>query len=236
MWQRTFSVGRGKTNKNRAGRILRSGSILLLALCLSACGQVPLQYTFDLPNPTIEDCSGQDCLAGDDFEVLYDSETMANRLLIGKDSGGNYKVRLTKSGYNAISDSDDTHYIFNSDRNMFKIAQTGTFSKTIGEGFNWGFHTVTHNLGYQPMVLFAWRRSDMSLEYNTPFFTSINKWAADEEDGSPDFPFLAITALLNIYHSSVDQTTFYVEQSEDAPEGGTTYYFRYYFCVETADS
>jgi hypothetical protein len=57
-----------------------------------------------------------------------------------------YGIRISKSGYNALTESDVNNYIFHSDYNTFKIVKTGNGSFTV-TGSSTEDKTITHNYG-----------------------------------------------------------------------------------------
>jgi len=64
------------------------------------------------------------------------------------------ELKILKPGYTDITSSDIWKFIFHSDHSTFKIATSGSSNFTITAGSNSGYHSVSHNLGYDP-VYFA---------------------------------------------------------------------------------
>jgi len=56
------------------------------------------------------------------------------------------KIKVSKSGYNALTESNVNNYIFHSDYNTFKIVKSGTGSFTVTASSS-EEKTITHNYG-----------------------------------------------------------------------------------------
>ena len=85
---------------------------------------------------------------------------MSNIVLIGKYASSDYRFRVAKSGYNVLTETDDRNIIFDSSFNIFKIYQTGTVSITVS-GNQETTASITHSLGYEPMVLWAFEGDEV---------------------------------------------------------------------------
>lgn len=57
-----------------------------------------------------------------------------------------YGIRVSKSGYNVLTETDVNNYIFHSDYNTFKIVDSGTGSWSISASST-ETKTITHNYG-----------------------------------------------------------------------------------------
>lgn len=90
------------------------------------------------------------------------SDGANNIINIGKDSVGNYTLKVSQPGFNAF-DAADSNLIFNSSQNIFKIVDkvtrvTATYSIS-GTASEWkSFNVMSpdvyqHNLGYIPVVI-----------------------------------------------------------------------------------
>lgn len=76
-----------------------------------------------------------------------------NRLLLGEDSSGDMKVKLSQTGHDVLS-AANVDLIFSSDSNLFKIAKVINHTVT-GLPASEGASTVyiPHGLDYKPLVL-----------------------------------------------------------------------------------
>lgn len=61
------------------------------------------------------------------------------------------QMRVSKSGFNVLTETNPNNFIFHSLYNTFKIIATGTNSLTIGTGST--TQSFAHGLSYTPMVL-----------------------------------------------------------------------------------
>lgn len=87
------------------------------------------------------------------------SDGSNDRLLIGKDSNGNYVVKVSKPAFDAF-DATDSNLIFNSNQDIFKIVSAGittvpaaTASYNNSQNSTTTSVVVTHNLGFIPVVV-----------------------------------------------------------------------------------
>lgn len=62
-------------------------------------------------------------------------------------------IRVSKSGINAITDTDINDYIFDSQYNTFKILAEGTYSPTLGTSASEAFTTTAHGQSGTPFVI-----------------------------------------------------------------------------------
>lgn len=65
-----------------------------------------------------------------------------------------YKIKISKPGYNVLTETDPNNLIFSSDYNTLKYFASGSASVSVGSGSY--THTqeeviYTHNLGYYPV-------------------------------------------------------------------------------------
>jgi hypothetical protein len=71
--------------------------------------------------------------------------------LLGKGANNFYGLKVSKPGIDVYT-APDSDLIFNSSQNVFKIVQSGTVDIVTGAG-EANDVTVTHNLGYAPVVI-----------------------------------------------------------------------------------
>lgn len=65
-----------------------------------------------------------------------------------------YKIAVSKSGYNVLTETNPNSFIFNSDYNTFKIISSNTYSFSIPTNYFTEDYTETpHNLNYIPFVI-----------------------------------------------------------------------------------
>jgi hypothetical protein len=93
---------------------------------------------------------------------LYNDSTGTPNILIGLDSTGNSRIKVAQPGYD-VTTATDAQLAFNSAQNALKIVQSGSLSLTQASVANPGaglfgnasgtLGTVTHNLGYIPVVM-----------------------------------------------------------------------------------
>jgi hypothetical protein len=71
-----------------------------------------------------------------------------------------YKLNISKSGYNALTETNPNNLIFSSDYNTLKYYANGSVSFTItagGSGWYQYTYTLAHNLGYKPFFFVVGR-------------------------------------------------------------------------------
>jgi len=119
---------------------------------------------------------------------------MANRVLIGNRATGGYGLYVSRAGDNVLSDDG---LLFDS------RTGTGWSIATYGEDsfdtWNEADHTITHNLGYNPLVAIRWSHTitdGKSTEVYSPC------WQEHYVDSSPVPKFYR--GGLRWYHSSVN--------------------------------
>lgn len=69
-----------------------------------------------------------------------------------------YKLKIAKSDYNALTETNPNNLVFSSDYNTLKYSTSGSVSIDLSTGTEFEV-TVPHNLGYKP-VFFAYHRWD----------------------------------------------------------------------------
>lgn len=74
------------------------------------------------------------------------------------------KIKVTKSGYDALTESNVNNYIFHSDYNTFKIVGTGTgsFVVTASETES---KTITHNYGTRVGFMVFFKHTNNRVTY-----------------------------------------------------------------------
>ena len=152
-----------------------------------------------------------------------------DRLLFGLDSNGDPKVRLAKAGYDAVTDEDNSHYIFSSDFNLIRIAATGVVTLTIPNGETGIAAQVTHGLSVIPMVL--WAILDGSYQRPISEALVMTELYGSSDGVNLDTKFKAITRRLNI---QADSEHVHFQVTRPGTTGAETYYVRYYILYETA--
>lgn len=65
----------------------------------------------------------------------------------------NSKIRIAKSGINALTDDNETNYHFLSNRPVFNVAQKSTSSITLTASNVNQINTISHGLGYVPLAI-----------------------------------------------------------------------------------
>ena len=120
---------------------------------------------------------------------------MANRVLLGNRSSGGYGLYVSKDGENVLT----------ADSLLFDSRTgTGWSIATYGEDsfdtWNEADHTITHNLGYKPLVAIRWSHtitSGKSTEVYSPCWSE----HMVEQNFGPDRPY---RGGLRWYHSSTN--------------------------------
>lgn len=85
----------------------------------------------------------------DSLDPFTLSDGSNDRLLIGKDSVGNYVVKVSQAGFDAF-DATDAQLVFNSSQDIFKIVGTGSTTFDItGTTQN---ISIAHGLSFTPIV------------------------------------------------------------------------------------
>ena len=217
------------------GRISFVFFSLLLALCAMplSCGDgSPDVVTIKLPADMVEECWGE-CPVPEGFEVVWEGvDVMANRLLLGKYASGDYRLRVSKSGKNVLTETDMREIVFDSEYNLFKIHKTGIVTVTISDGNYTGSNSVAHQLpiSYPPMVLWAYEVSAATKKFGNVLATT-SLYAAASSGGSPTTRFVAPTLAVEVT-SDLQDVDFAVTRDCNSGEG--TFKFRYYILIETA--
>lgn len=83
-------------------------------------------------------------------------------------------VRITKAGFNVLTETDPKNMIFDSTVNHAKTAQDGSFTQAVSSFSNTEV-TVNHSLGIRPLALAYWRNtanSDWFIPMSTPEVTT----------------------------------------------------------------
>ncbi len=103
-------------------------------------------------SPVIEGQS-QGYVTTKDAQILANDGTY-NRVAIGQRSDGTYGIKVSKSGYDALT-ADNTNLIMNSDFNNLKVYMTGsvTLTPTAYGSAGTATTTVTTGLGYYPIIV-----------------------------------------------------------------------------------
>jgi hypothetical protein len=160
------------------------------------------------------------------------------RVLLGRGKGDFYGLKVSKPGVD-VYDATDSQLIFNSDQNVFKIVGEGTasdvgFTTTAfasNHNLQGGATTITHNLGFKPIVIAFLVNNDAGL---TPLPYVANNYKGLS---TPGF----VTQTIRI--QSVTDTTFqiYRDQYVNAYSSGVDVLFtmpsntyKYYLLQETA--
>ena len=144
-----------------------------------------------------------------------------NRVVIGQRDDGSYGIKVSKSGYDALT-AGDTNLVMNSDFNNLKVYATGTVTLTTSRRSPRAANTaITHNLGYSPLIIGSvLLSSGLSNEIiGFPGIYSVH-------DGS----VYRTRALFEYY--AADLNTAMLQVREDIGTGDWT--FRYYILVETS--
>jgi hypothetical protein len=66
--------------------------------------------------------------------------------------------RVSKPGYDVLSDTDAEHMAVDSEYNHLKTYKSGSFTVTVAAGNN-SITTVAHNLGYKPLAMCYFRNT-----------------------------------------------------------------------------
>ena len=214
----------------RRGNFVFTFSLFLLFIA-SSCGDgSPDVVTIKIPADMVEECWGK-CPVPEETEVVWEGEDiMANRLLLGKYAADDYRFRVSKSGFNVLTETDPRNIIFDSTFNILKVYATGTVEVDVDDGNYSGYADVAHSLGYPPMVSLA-LYSDGTFQQVNEILASGRYYVASSSGGSPIIPVLAPTKRVKVY-SATDKIRIQVERSVSA--GDETLTFRYYMLIETA--
>lgn len=86
---------------------------------------------------------------------IFKDDSGTRRVLLGKGADGFYGLKVSQAGTD-VYDATDEQLVFNSGQNVFKIVQKGETTVSADNSGGTGVVgtvTVTHNLGYIPVVL-----------------------------------------------------------------------------------
>jgi len=74
-----------------------------------------------------------------------------------------YELKITKSGYNVLTETNPKNFIFDSSLNHLKTVSYGSFQQTVSA---WGNSVVSiyHGLGYKPLAM-AYFRNTLNNNY-----------------------------------------------------------------------
>lgn len=65
---------------------------------------------------------------------------------------GDYGLRISKDGYDVLSDADDRNMVFTSKGSVLKVFMEGSVDISIDNGVGGGGAIINHALGYVPMA------------------------------------------------------------------------------------
>lgn len=165
-------------------------------------------------------------------QVVLDSSNVP-RVLMGNFSAGTTDggvgFKVSKPGFD-VRTASDANLIFNSAQNVFKIALTGTVSIVVAGGSDTsGTATVTHNLGYNP-IIFGTVTLPAGLSSEIVQFPGAY-WTYQPAVGGVG-EFYRPRVVFEYFASNTNSTLF---QIRNANLAGGTYVVRYYMLQETAN-
>lgn len=73
-----------------------------------------------------------------------------------------YKIRVSKAGYNVLTETDVNNIVYDSDYDTLKYYTSGDKTLSISSGSDEGETDVTHSLGYKPFFV-AYLELDFNL-------------------------------------------------------------------------
>lgn len=137
---------------------------------------------------------------------------------------------VAKTGVNALTNTDPTQWIFNSNQDTFKILSSGTEIITVPSGYSAGDAyqvTVSHNLGYAP-IPFGF------VTPNSSVATKGTVWPLPYSQ--VDYNFSLGGFQIDAYANLVcDQNNLYIQLTVDANNAyNGTWTFKYYLLQESA--
>lgn len=157
------------------------------------------------------------------------SDSTNNRLLFGLDDDDNIKIKLSQSGYDVITATDD-QLIWSSDFNSFKIVSVGSGSISgIDNSASalWAVNTTTiaHNLGYVPGII--------------SYVTGSNTYFPTRERTMPapvNFSSALAFPWAEYIDAHVDETNVYIRYNVCGSNNasGRSASYKYYLLRETA--
>lgn len=161
----------------------------------------------------------------DGTETFYDTDGVTPRFFTGRNSSGKWVSRLSKDGKNAVT-GGISDMIWSSEFNNFKIAQTGTASINVSGTPGSGLGTVSHDIGYPPVV-FAFVTE---IGGATSDLLMLPYYSIEQSISSPYPITIGAAATVQPFDTNI---TFYVRANNN-PSFLGQWSFRYYILVETA--
>lgn len=154
------------------------------------------------------------------------SDGSNGRLLLGKDSTGNYVLKISAAGFDAFN-AANANLLFNSDQNTFKIVQTGTSTVTVPGPSTAGIRisaVISHNLGYVPAV-FTYVSTPPGFGGATG--STPTPWTSYSNSGTLEF-------IADYYAVTATTIQFYTQVTNVNPTGWDgVWSFKYYLLQET---
>jgi hypothetical protein len=148
---------------------------------------------------------------------LISNDGTTNRVVIGQRSDGSYGIKVSQSGKDALTGTND-QMVMNSDFNQFKIIGKGTGTVTVAGGEELTT-TIPHGLGFAPAVV-----AYVSTTWAPGAYFPVPRMRVNTST-------LSFDNLAEVYTDATN-VTLYAGSFNPATDG--TYTYRYYLLQETA--
>jgi len=132
-------------------------------------------------------------------------------------------IKVSKPDKDASS-TNPRDFTIHSQYNIFKIAEEGGGTATISVGDSGWDSTITHNLGYKPLVYFYFEHHELERWILAP--GGIDHFTTGGEDIEDRVTGWAV-------NDDINNTTFYLEYlPEESPIVDTLIRYKYYIMIE----
>jgi len=181
--------------------------------------------------PKIDNPSGAYVQTKDAAIIVNDGSF--NLARFGYQDDGSIALKIAQSGVSVDTAGDD-ELVFNSNQNVLKVVKSGTVSmssSSVSSGNDSTRNvTVTHSLGFAPMVIAIAKYSSTYFEWN-----GSNLWSYAIGAGS-GVTFYGIEFFTKtISTSAVTFTSLYLNGAGGGPVTTQAYTIKYYLLQETAN-
>ena len=151
---------------------------------------------------------------------------MANRVLLGNRATGGYGLYVSKNGENVL---DTTNALaFDSRMGASMVLHSYGQGSIAGGGAN---HTITHNLGYNPLFAFRWSEaltSGLATATYTPAEQDMSYTEMEEEEESASGE---ATWGMGVSHANTNSITVINKSNAQGDNSGNTLRTLYYAFV-----
>jgi hypothetical protein len=88
----------------------------------------------------------------------------------------NYGIKITKPGFDALTETDIKNFVTHSTYNSLKIFMEGYNYMTLSLADHDVYTQIVHNLGYTPIIYYAYRHPETGYWHDTPTRATVSEW------------------------------------------------------------